>query len=225
VVDRNGAEDRVTAAGTVYEAPDDPEEAAAPAGGETADRDESAPETSVARPARPSDAADERSAGDIVDELPEDLDAAGYVGPYMFPDNNRRRIPGYLYLAIATMCVAVWGAVDSPYVNGGFLLAAGLLAVVGVYQIVAGWNLHVDERDALVAATREVGFPVGHASAQLGWRGLLSRPTWRILLYSADAPPEQRGLVLVDGVDGSIVEHFVEPNPEDWSLYDDAGAS
>ena len=35
-----------------------------------------------------------------VDELPEDLDAAGYVGPYMFPDNNRRRIPGYLYLGI-----------------------------------------------------------------------------------------------------------------------------
>jgi hypothetical protein len=205
VVDRNGAEDRVTAASTVDDAPDEPEETAAPTGGEMAD-------------------AGERDAGDIVDELPEDLDAAGYVGPYMFPDNNRRRIPGYLYLAIAGVCVAVWGAVDSPYVNGGFLLAAGLLAVVGVYQIVAGWNLHVDERDALVAASREVGFPVGHASAQLGWRGLLSRPTWRILLYSADAPPEQRGLVLVDGVDGSIVEHFVEPNPEDWSLYDDAGA-
>ena len=51
-----------------------------------------------------------------------------------------------------------------------------------------------------MAATRQVGFPVGHASAQMGWRGLLSRPTWRILLYSADDPPEKRGLVLVDGV-------------------------
>ena len=33
------------------------------------------------------------SDADIRDALPEDLDAAGYVGPYLFPNNNRRRIP------------------------------------------------------------------------------------------------------------------------------------
>jgi hypothetical protein len=158
------------------------------------------------------------SDADHADELPDDLDAAGYVGPYLFPNNNRRRIPGYLYLATAAACVAVWALVDdSPYVNGGYLLAAALLTVVGGYSLVSGWNLEVDEQDALVAATRAVGFPVGHASAQMGWRGLLSRPTWRILLYSADTPPAKRGLVLVDGVDGEIVQHFVEENPEDWS--------
>jgi hypothetical protein len=155
---------------------------------------------------------------DVVDELPADLDAAGYVGPYMFPNNNRRRVPGYLYLGLAAACVLVWAVVDdSPYVNSGYLFAAVLLAAIGAYQLVSGWNLDVDERDALVAATRAVGFPVGHASAQMGWRGLLSRPTWRILLYSADTPPRKRGLVLVDGVDGEIIQHFVEDNPEDWS--------
>ena len=97
--------------------------------------------------------------------------------------------------------------------------AYAVLVVVGAYSFVAGWNLDVDERDALVAATRQVGFPVGHASAQMGWRGLLSRPTWRILVYSAEEPPAKRGLVLVDGVDGSIVEWFVEDNPEDWSTF------
>jgi hypothetical protein len=153
---------------------------------------------------------------DVVDELPEDLHAAGYVGPYLFPDNNRRRIPGYLYLATAAACVAVWALVDdSPYVNGGFLFAAVLLALVGTYQLVTAWSLDVDERDALVAATRTVGFPVGHASAQMGWRGVLSRPTWRILLYSDENPPAKRGFVLVDGHDGEVVEHFVEENPED----------
>jgi hypothetical protein len=158
---------------------------------------------------------------DHVDELPEDLDAAGFVGPYLFPNNNRRRVPGYLYLATAAACVAVWALVDdSPYVNGGFLFAAALLALVGAYQLVTGWNLDVDEQDALVAASRAVGFPVGHASAQMGWRGLLSRPTWRILLYSAENPPAKRGLVLVDGVDGEVIEHFVEDNPEDWSELD-----
>ena len=61
---------------------------------------------------------------------------------------------------------------------------------------------------------------MGHASAQLAWRGLRSRPTWRILLYSNEARPERRGLVLVDGVDGEIVGRFVEQNPEDWTGLD-----
>ena len=170
------------------------------------------------------DAGAARSDADVVDELPDDLDAAGYVGPYLFPNNNRRRVPGYLYLATAAVCVAVWALVDdSPYVNDGYLFAAVLLVVVGAYQLVTGWNLDVDEQDALVAAGRTVGFPVGHASAQMGWRGLLSRPTWRILLYSDENPPAKRGLVLVDGVDGEVVQHFVEDNPEDWSELD-AGA-
>ena len=71
-------------------------------------------------------------------------------------------------------------------------------------------------RPELVAATRAVGFPVGHASAQLGWRGLRSKPTWRILVYSSEEPPTKRGLVLVDGVKGDVLQHFVEDNPEDW---------
>jgi len=160
------------------------------------------------------------SDGDIRDALPEDLDAAGYVGPYLFPNNNRRRVPGWLYIGTAVVLVAVWllRRGDGPVlVNTGWLWAAAALALVGAYSIAAGWNLDVDERDALVVAVREVGFPVGHASAQLGWRGWLSRPTWRILVYSAEDPPLKRGLLLVDGVDGEVIEGFVEDNPEDWS--------
>ena len=106
---------------------------------------------------------------------------------------------------------------DPVIVNVGFVWAAIGLAAVGAYSLLAGWDLEVDERDALVVAVRQVGFPVGHASAQMGWRGLRSRPTWRILLYSAEDPPSTRGLVLVDGVDGGVVEWFTEDNPEDWS--------
>jgi hypothetical protein len=157
---------------------------------------------------------------DIRDALPEDLDAAGYVGPYLFPNNNRRRLPAVLYWVVATGCLALWlltRGTNPVLVNNGLLAAAVGLTLVGAYSWIAGWDLDVDERDALVAATRKVGFPVGHASAQMGWRGLLSRPTWRILLYSAEEPPERRGLVLIDGVDGTVVEHFVEDNPEDWA--------
>ncbi len=162
------------------------------------------------------------------DELPEDLDVTGYVGPYTFPDNSRRRVPGLIYLLAAASCLALWLARGSGgvLVNEGMALAAALLGVIGAYHLLAGTRLGVRETDALVSASRQVGFPVGHASAQLAWRGLLSRPTWRILLYSAEDPPAQRGLVLVDGVDGTIVAHIVEDNPEDWSHMrrDDASA-
>lgn len=172
-------------------------------------------------PATPTDAdADVKNDENVTDELPEDLDAAGYVGPYLFPNTNRRRVPAYMYLALAAACIAAWAAVESPYVNGGFLTGGILLAAFGIYSFVAGWNLHVDEQDALVESAKEVGFPIGHASAQLTWRGLLSRPAWRILLYSSEEPPAQRGLVVVDGVDGRVLEHFVEPNPEDWSEHE-----
>ena len=105
-------------------------------------------------------------------------------------------------------------------VNSGFLSVAIGFAVLAAYHLGKAWPLAVRETDALVAATRRVGFPIGHASAQLGWRGLRSRPTWRILLYSAEDPPAQRGLVLVDAVDGAVLHHFVEANPEDWSALD-----
>ncbi len=157
---------------------------------------------------------------DVHDELPDDLNTAGHVGPYMFPNNNRRRIPGVIYLVMAALCALAYLLTrngEPILVNEGTLIAAGGLALFGLYSIVVGWTLDVDENDALVAATRAVGFPVGHASAQMGWRGLLSKPTWRILLYSNEEPPNKRGLVLVDGHDGEVVEWFVEDNPEDWA--------
>jgi hypothetical protein len=162
----------------------------------------------------------------MADQLPDDLDVTAYVGPYTFPNINRRRIPGIAYLVLAAGCLVLWathrggGAV---LVNGGFGVVALALAAIGAVHLAAGWNLAVDDTEALVAAVRRVGFPVGHASAQLGWRGLLSRPTWRILLYSAEDPPERRGLVLVDGVDGRVLGEYVEQNPEDWSAYGHPG--
>ncbi len=161
---------------------------------------------------------------DVRDTLPEDLDASGYVGPYMFPNNSRRRVPGVIYLTFAVILFGLWVTHRSGaqiLINDGYLAAAIGLGLFGAYSFITGWDLKVDERDALVASVRQVGFPVGHASAQMGWRGLLSRPTWRILLYSAEDPPTQRGLVLVDGVDGEVLEWFVEDNPEDWSTYDE----
>ncbi|MFN6118145.1 MAG: hypothetical protein ACK5CE_00680 [Actinomycetes bacterium] len=156
---------------------------------------------------------------ELRDQLPDDLNAKGFVGPYQFPDNSRRRRPAVIYLAIAVVCAVVWAANrgddGSPLVNEGWLWAAVVLAAVGIVSFTSGWRMQVDEKQALVAAQGAVGWPVGHASAQQVWRGFRSRPTWRVLVYSAENPPRQRGLVLVDAVDGTIVEHLTEANPED----------
>ncbi len=169
----------------------------------------------------PDDAGADRA--DEGDRLPADLDVTAYVGQYTFPDIRRRRIPALLYLLLATGCFALWATSSdgtSVLVNRGFLGTAVALLLIGWYHLLAAWPLAVRDTDALVAAARAVGFPVGHASAQLGWRGLRSRPTWRILLYSGEDPPERRGLVLVDAVSGDVLDHFVEDNPEDWSQFD-----
>ena len=159
--------------------------------------------------------------GEIRDELPADLDPSQVTAPYLFPNNSRRKIPAVLYAVIGVACIALYAtAGDDPVlINKGTLIAGIVLIAVAAYHWQGGWDLSFDEEQALGAATKEVGFPIGHASAQLGWRGLRSRPTWRILLYSNESIPENRGLVLVDGVDGEIIDRFIEKNPEDWSAY------
>ncbi len=154
---------------------------------------------------------------EIRDQLPDDLNAVDHVAAYDFPDNSRRRIPGILYGVSAVLCLVAWklgNSNDSVLVNKGLVLGASLLGAMAVISFSSGWKMTINESEALVHATREVGFPVGHASAQQVWRGLRSRPTWRIFCYSVEEPPMQRGLVLVDAVNGKIVECLVEENPD-----------
>ena len=129
---------------------------------------------------------------EIRDQLPDDLNAVDHIGAYDFPDNSRRRIPGVIYSALALLCVLVWFVADnqdSALINKGILFAAVLLAVMSIISITSGWRMTINESEALVEATKSVGFAVGHASAQQVWRGIRSRPTWRIFCYSVEEPP------------------------------------
>ena len=157
------------------------------------------------------------SSDEIRDELPEDLNVTAFVGPYKFPDNSRRRIPGAIYVLIALLLIVlrvVLSESDSGLIGDGLIGAAILLGIVGLFSLTSSWRMTVDEKMALVYATRSVGFAVGHASAQQVWRGLRSRPTWRVMCYSAQEPPLERGLVLIDAIDARIYECLVEANPE-----------
>lgn len=158
------------------------------------------------------------NAAEFRDRLPDELVAITHSPEYSFPDNSRRRIPGFIYvvLGIGIGAIALWRGNDGPFVNGGLLAGALLLMAFGAISISSGWTMHVDEQQALAAAGAAVGFVVGHASAQQVWRGVRSRPTWRVLCYSSEDPPRRRGLVLVDALNGAVVEQLIQDNEEEW---------
>src|SRR5690606_28503292 len=105
---------------------------------------------------------------EYVDELPEDLDLTGFVGPHTFPNNDRRRIPAALYAMFGIACIVLWATRgdESPLVNAGILWAGIGLVAFAAYGLVTGRTLRVDESDALVTASAQVGFPVGHARSE-----------------------------------------------------------
>ena len=138
----------------------------------------------------------------MTDELPEELDVTR-PRPYRIPDISRRRIAAVAHGIVAVTALASF-AVSG---NGGLLAGALFLVAIAGYHLACAWPLRLDETAALAAA------------AQLAWRGLRSRPTWRILLYSADEPPSKRGLVELDAVNGEVLGQYTEDNPEDWSAY------
>ncbi|HEX2405330.1 MAG TPA: hypothetical protein VHM29_11565 [Acidimicrobiia bacterium] len=143
----------------------------------------------------------ERDLADFL-AIEEELDS-NLAGPYRFPSPTRRRIAGWVFVAAAVIAMVV--------IDGGWLPAIGLMALAA-WNFASAWPLAVDEGQALAIAGAAVGFPVGHASAAVTFRGLRSRPRWSVVLYSAEEPPDQRALVIVDAVSGEVAEEpYVEP--------------
>jgi hypothetical protein len=128
--------------------------------------------------------------------IEEELDS-NVAGEYRFPSPARRRISGWVFV--------VFGVVAALSFDGGWLVSLGFL-VLALWQFLSAWPLNVDEKKAMTVAATAVDFPVGHSSAAVRFRGWRSRPRWSIVLYSATEPPDRRALVVVDAVDGAIVE-------------------
>jgi len=141
--------------------------------------------------------------------LPEDLDAS-LLGPYTVPNLTRRRRAGAYYVGGAVLVVLG----ISAGLPAGMWLIGGVLAAIGFYHFVAAFDLKVADTEALSIANQQTNFPVGHASAAVGFEGWRARPIWNVLVFSADEPPSKRGLVRVDAVTGEVKDVLVEDNPE-----------
>ncbi len=166
------------------------------------------------------DAALPRTAQPDADQLPRDLQPQAQLTDYAIPNNSRRRVVGALYVFMGVVFAATWllaRGEDTALLNAGFLGAGLALLALGGHHIWVGKELQVDDAQALKTASAAVPFEVGHASAQLGWRGWLSRPSWKVLLYSSEPQPARRALVRIDGLSAEVVDMLVEDNPEDWS--------
>ena len=138
--------------------------------------------------------------------VPEDLDA-NVTDEYGVPDTARRRQAAFVYVTAA----ALTAVTAASGLGRGFWLLSIALILIGAHHFAAGRALVVRERQVLDLANQATSFAVGHAAVALGFDGVLARPVWNVLVFSADEPPSERGLVRVDALDGSVVEQYVEP--------------
>ena len=155
---------------------------------------------------------------ETIDSLPEDLEASFSSEDYQIPNNDRRRVAGFLYLAVGVVALGLGVfASGSPLANQGFTYAGIGVLCIALYCFFASASTNIDEGQALKLVERDLGFTAGPSSAQMMWRGWGSKPVWRLLLYSQEPQPEYRAVVIVDARNGQVLEKLVEENPEDWS--------
>ena len=139
--------------------------------------------------------------------VPEDLDSS-VGGPYRFPSPRRRRAGTWIFLVFAPLVLLV-----TPNLAIGAAMA-GVMLALAVWHWLAAWPLNLQPEEALVIASRNAPFPIGHASAAVIFFGLRSRPRWHVVMYDAAEPPTARALVVVDGVTGEVAD---DPYTETFS--------
>lgn len=142
-------------------------------------------------------------------DMPDDLQSI-VLEPYAVPNTSKRRGAGAVYV-VAALVTALGIALGLP---AGMWLLVGVFAAIAAFHRLGGWDLRIMDGEALEIANREAEFPAGHASAALNFEGWRARPVWNVLMFSADDPPTQRGLVRVDGITGEVVGSYVEDVPE-----------
>lgn len=143
------------------------------------------------------------------EDVPEDLQSL-ILDPYAVPEPASRRRAGHVYVVAAAL-VALTIFAGLPSGMWGMVVA---LAVVGGYHYVTAWPLSIREGQALEIANQTTAFPVGHASAAMNFEGWRAKPVWNVLVFSADDPPTERGLVRVDALSGDVIDTYVEAIPD-----------
>jgi hypothetical protein len=142
-------------------------------------------------------------------DVPDDLQSL-ILDPYAVPEPARRARAGHVYLVAAAL-VALTVVAGLPV---GLLGMVAALVLVAGYHYITSWPLNIREGEALEVANQTTSFAVGHASAAMNFEGWRAKPVWNVLVFSADDPPTERGLVRVDALTGGVVDTYVEAIPD-----------
>ena len=125
--------------------------------------------------------------------------------PYRVLNTRTRARAAIAYFVAAVIVGWIAVAIDLP-----LLWFTGVLplALIATGQVVAAWKMPITDMEAIRIASEEASFEVGHGSATLGYRGLLAKPIWQVLVFSNTPSPDREALVTVDAMSGEVTGHY-----------------
>lgn len=129
------------------------------------------------------------------------------AGPYRLIDTRTRARAGVVYLVMAAG--AAWLVVASG-VDAMWLTAVAPIVALATMQFVGAWRMPVTDMEAIAIASDTASFRVGHGSATLGYRGVLARPVWQVLVFSDSPSPDHQALVTIDAMTGGVTGRYEE---------------
>lgn len=129
------------------------------------------------------------------------------LAPYRVLDTSRRRRAGVVYVGLAAVCAAIVLVID---VSAMWFTGVGALLILAVYQFAGAWTMRVTDMEAIDIASNVASFTVGHGSATLGYRGVLAKPMWQVLVFSDTPSPDRQALVTVDALSGDVTGQYEE---------------
>jgi hypothetical protein len=132
----------------------------------------------------------------------------GTEKPYRIVDTRTRRRAGVAYLVMAGIGAAI---VVAAGVDMMWLTAIVPIVALAAYEFAGAWAMPVGDMRAIEIAAEAASFGVGHGSATLGYRGVLARPVWQVLVFSDAPTPDRQALVTVDAITGEVTGRYEEP--------------
>lgn len=145
----------------------------------------------------------------MTDTQPHD-DYGTEVAPVRNLDTAHRRVTAGVYLA-AALAAGVFASVTG--ISYLWISAALPFVAIAAYHVAAGRKMAVKDMEAIRIGSDAAPFDVGHASATLGFTGVLARPVWQVLSFGAGPTPRQQALVTVDALSGEVTGSFAEEVP------------
>jgi hypothetical protein len=84
------------------------------------------------------------------------------------------------------------------------------LVLLATYQVLGAWRMAISDQRAIEIAGSVTSFAIGHGSATLGYRGILAKPVWQVLVFADTPSPDHQALVTVDAMTGDVTGRYEE---------------